>query len=112
MHIIPGPAVGLLEGNESFPFQNDILGYVYIHGNDRVTKLYVISGHASPVFHADFFPRLVKYDVTSQPANARKNNTPLAISGHSVMAISWIGMYLKSLLVPNAIQSCSKFGKP
>ena len=48
----------------------DILGYVYIHGNDRVTKLYVISGHASPVFHADFFPRLVKYDVTSQPVNA------------------------------------------
>ena len=61
MYIIPGPALGLHEGNESFPFQNDILGYVYIHGNDRVTKLYVISGHASPVFHADFFPRLVKY---------------------------------------------------
>ena len=70
MHIIPVPAVGLDEGNESFPFQNDILGYVYIHGNDRVTKLYVISCHASPVFHADFFPRLVKYYVTSQPVNA------------------------------------------
>ena len=69
MHIIPGPAAGLHEGNESFPFQNDILGYD-IHGNDRVTKLHVISGHASPVFHADFFPRLVKYDVTSQPVNA------------------------------------------
>ena len=69
MHIIPGPAVGLHESNESFPFQNDILGYVYIHGNDRVTKLYVISGHASPVFHADLFPRLVKYDVTSQPVS-------------------------------------------
>ena len=69
MHIIPGPAVGLHEGNESFPLQNDILGYVYIHGNDRVTKLYVISGHASPVLHADFFPRLVKYDVTSQPGS-------------------------------------------
>ena len=67
MHIIPGPAAGLHEGNESFPFQNDILGYVYIHGNDRVTKLYVISGHASQAFHANFFPRLVKYDVTSQP---------------------------------------------
>ena len=59
MHIIPGPAAGLHEGNESFPFQYDILGYVYIHGNDRVTKLYVISGHASPVFHVDFVPRLV-----------------------------------------------------
>ena len=70
MHIIPGPATGLHEGNESFPFQNDMLGYVYIHGNDRVTKRYVISGHASPGFHADFFPRLVKYDVTSQPVNA------------------------------------------
>ena len=41
-----------------------------VHGNDRVTKRYVISGHASPVFNADFFPRLVKYDVTSQPVNA------------------------------------------
>ena len=71
MHIIPGPAAGLHDENsEPFPFQNDILGYVYIHGNDRVTKLYVISGHASPVFHTDFFPRLVKYDVTSQPVNA------------------------------------------
>ena len=68
--IIHGPAAGLHEDNESFPFQNDILGYVYMHGNDRVTKRYVISGHASPVFHADFFPRLVKYDVTSQPVNA------------------------------------------
>ena len=36
----------------------------------EMTKRYVISGHASPVFHADFFPRLVKYDVTSQPVNA------------------------------------------
>ena len=33
-----------------------------VHGNDRVTKLYAISGHASHVFHDDFFPRLVKYD--------------------------------------------------
>ena len=40
------------------------------HGNERVTKLFVISGHASQVFYADFFPRLVRYDVTSQPANA------------------------------------------
>ena len=47
MHIIHGPAAGLNEDNESFPFQNDILGYVYMHGNDRVTKRYVISGHAS-----------------------------------------------------------------
>ena len=31
-----------------------------IHGNDRVIKLSVISGHASQVF----FPRLVRYDVT------------------------------------------------
>ena len=70
MHIIPGPAAGLHEDNESFPFQNDILGYVYIHGNDRVTELSVISGRASQVFHADFCPRLVKYDVTLQPVNA------------------------------------------
>ena len=70
MHIIPGPAAGLHEDNESLSFYNDILGYVYIHGNDRVTKLSVISGHASQVFHADFFPRLVKYDVTLQPVNA------------------------------------------
>ena len=28
------------------------------------------------------------------------------------MAISWIGMYLKSLLVPNAIQSYSMFVNP
>ena len=27
------------------------------HGNDRVTELYVITGHASQVFHADFFPQ-------------------------------------------------------
>ena len=38
-----------------------------VYGNDRVTKLAVISGHASQVFHADFFPRLAKYYVTSQP---------------------------------------------
>ena len=41
-----------------------------LHGNGRVTKLPVISGHASQVFHSDFFPRLVKYDVTPQPVNA------------------------------------------
>ena len=45
-------------------------GMFTVHGNDRVAKLSVISGHASQVFHADFFPRLVKYDVTSQPVNA------------------------------------------
>ena len=68
MHIITGPAV--YEDNESFLFQNDILRYVYCYGNDRVTKLAVISGHASQVVHVDFFPRLVKYYVTSQPVNA------------------------------------------
>ena len=41
-----------------------------VHGNDRVTKLAVISGYASQAFHADFIPRLVKYYVTSQPMNA------------------------------------------
>ena len=35
-----------------------------VYGNDRVTKLAVIS------CHADFFPRLAKYYVTSQPMNA------------------------------------------
>ena len=68
-------SLGLHEGNESFPFQNGILGYVYIHGNDRVTKRYVISGHASPVFHADVFPRLVKYDVTTQPVNMKEQHS-------------------------------------
>ena len=41
-----------------------------VYGNDRVTKLAVISGHASQAFHADFFPRLAKYYVTSKPMNA------------------------------------------
>ena len=41
-----------------------------VYGNDRVTKLAVISGHASQAFHADLFPRLAKYYVTSQPMNA------------------------------------------
>ena len=50
-----------------------------VYGNDRVTKLAVISGHASQAFHADFFPRLAKYYVTSQPMNAWKNNNPAAI---------------------------------
>ena len=50
-----------------------------VYGNDRVTKLAVISGQASQAFYADFFPRLVKYAVTSQPMNARKNNNPAAI---------------------------------
>ena len=63
---VTGPAVH--EDNESFQFQNDILRYVY--GNDRVTKLAVISGHASQAFHADLCPRLAKYYVTSQPMNA------------------------------------------
>ena len=40
------------------------------YGSDRVTKLAVISGHASQVVHVDFFPRLVMYYVTSQPVNA------------------------------------------
>ena len=26
-----------------------------VHGNDRVTKLAVLSGHSSQVFHVDFF---------------------------------------------------------
>ena len=55
--------------NPSMALKSSKSRYVYIHGNDRVTQLYVISGHASPVFHADFFPRLVKYDVTSQPVS-------------------------------------------
>ena len=41
-----------------------------VYGNDRVTKLAVISGHASQVVHVDFCPRLVKYYVTSQRVNA------------------------------------------
>ena len=45
-------------------------GMFSVHGNDGVTQLYVIYCHASQFFHADFFPRLVKYDVTSQPVNA------------------------------------------
>ena len=40
-----------------------------VYGNDRVTKLVVIYGHTSQVFHVDFFPRLVKYCVSSQPVN-------------------------------------------
>ena len=44
-------------------------GMCTVHGNDRATKLYVISGNLRPVFHADLFPWLVKYDVTSQPVN-------------------------------------------
>ena len=63
MYIEIGPVVH--EDNESFQFQNDIIRYVYctgvhvLYGNDRVTKLSVISGQASQVFHVDFFPRLV-----------------------------------------------------
>ena len=45
-------------------------GMFIVHGNDMVHTMYVISGHASQVFHAYLFPRLVKYDVTSQPVNA------------------------------------------
>ena len=45
-------------------------GMCTVHGNDRVTKLAVNSGHSTPVFHADFFPRSVKYFFTSQPVNA------------------------------------------
>ena len=30
-----------------------------VYGNDMVTTLAVFSGHASQVFHADVFPRLV-----------------------------------------------------
>ena len=41
-----------------------------VYGNDRVTKLAVIFGHASQAFQPDFFPRLAKYYVTSQPMNA------------------------------------------
>ena len=48
-------------------FRMIITGMFPLHGKDRVTKLSVISGNASQVFHADFFPRLVKYDVTWQP---------------------------------------------
>ena len=40
-------------------------GMFTVHGNARVAKLSVISGHSNQVFHADFFPRLVKYYVTS-----------------------------------------------
>ena len=48
-----------------------ISSYMFtVYGNDRVTKLAVISGHASQAFHADFFPWLAKYYVTSQPMNA------------------------------------------
>ena len=50
-----------------------------VHGNDRVTKLAVISGHSSQVIHVDFFPRLVKYYVKSQPVNAWTNNNHVVI---------------------------------
>ena len=50
-------------------------GMCTVHGNDRVTQLCVISGHSIPVFHADFFPRLVKYDVTSQPVNMKEQHS-------------------------------------
>ena len=46
-----------------------------VYGNDRVTTLAVISGHASQAFHTDLFPRLAKYYVRSQPMN----NNPAAI---------------------------------
>ena len=45
-------------------------GMFTVHGNGRVTKLSLILGHASQLSHGDFFPQLVRYDVTSQPANA------------------------------------------
>ena len=51
-------------------FRMILSGMFTVHDNDRVTQMSVISGHASQVFHADVFPRLVKYDVTSQPVNA------------------------------------------
>ena len=86
-------------------------GVFSIHDNDRMTKLSVISGHASQVFHADFFPRLVKYDVTSQSVIAWKNNTNLAIWGYIAEALSWIGMYIQYLQVPDSIQSYSMFVK-
>ena len=86
-------------------------GRVTAHGDDRATKLSVTSGHASHVFRADFFPYLVKNDVTSQQVSVWKNNNPFAICGQSAEEISWMGMYLKSFLVPNAIQNSSSFEK-
>ncbi len=56
--------------HSSFRVMSSCMFLLYMYGNDRVTKQPVFSGHASQVFHADFFPRLVKYDVTSQPVNA------------------------------------------
>ena len=86
-------------------------GMFHVHGKARVTKLSDL-WHASQDFHMDFFRWLVEYDVTWHPVNAWKNNAPLAIWGYSAEAISWIGMYLKSLPVRNAIQSCTMCGKP
>ena len=45
-------------------------GKFTVHGKERVTQLSLISGHANQVFHADFCPRLVKYDVTLPPVIA------------------------------------------
>ena len=64
---VTGPAVH--EDNESSRFRMISSDMFTVYGNDRVTKLAVISGHASQAFHADFFPRLAKYYVTSQPMN-------------------------------------------
>ena len=58
-----------------FRFRMISSGMCTVHGNDRVTKPYVISSHSIPVFHADFFPRLVKYDVTSQPVNMKEQHS-------------------------------------
>ena len=42
-----------------------------MHGNDTVIQLPVISGHVNQVFHADFFPRLARYDVTMMLDNEK-----------------------------------------
>ena len=68
MHITTGPAVTRTTNRSRFRMISS--GVFTVHGNDRVTNLSVISGHASQVLHADFFPRLVKYDVTAPPVNA------------------------------------------
>ena len=62
--IITGPAVGYMRTTNRSSFRLISSGMFTVHSNDRVTQLSVIFGHVSKVFHVDYFPRLVKFDVT------------------------------------------------
>ncbi|XDV51920.1 hypothetical protein PO909_020712 [Leuciscus waleckii] len=60
-----------------------------------------------PGTHAVLFPLVTNAETVSQPVKVWNTGRALILSGPRDLAISWAGMYLKFLSVPNAAHNSS-----